>query len=110
MVLVNMLLFIFPPVLMQSLMVTLLGAVSTVSVPTFLCLTDFVMVQEAVLSVYTVMLVSLVKGCWNGKSKSCWCSVQESNLTDQLKEDNLKYKAFINLIVNDAEIICIPTW
>ena len=75
MVLVNMLLFIFPPVLMQSLMVTLLGAVSTVSVPTFLCLTDFVMVQEAVLSVYTVMLVSLVKGCWNGKSKSCWCSV-----------------------------------
>jgi len=75
MVLVNVLLFIFPPMLMQSLMVTLLGAVSTVSVPTFRCLTDVVMVQEAVLSVYTVMLVSLVKGCWNGKSKSCWCSV-----------------------------------
>lgn len=51
MVLVNMLLFIFPPMLMQSLMVILLGAVSNVSVPNFLCLTDVVMVQEAVLSV-----------------------------------------------------------
>lgn len=51
MVLMNKLLFIFPPRLMQSLMVVLLGAVSTVSVPNFLCLTDVVMVQEAVLIV-----------------------------------------------------------
>ena len=51
MVLLNMLLFLFPPLLMQSLMVILLGVVSTVSVPNFLCLTNIVMVQEAVLSV-----------------------------------------------------------
>jgi hypothetical protein len=40
-----------PHMLTQSLMVIVLGVVSNVSVPNFLCLTDVVLVQETILGV-----------------------------------------------------------
>jgi hypothetical protein len=51
MVMLNMSLFIFPGMVMQSSMAVVLVVISNVSIPNFLCVVDVVMVHEAILSV-----------------------------------------------------------